>query len=479
MSQRKSRRETLGEDGAKEPVLSQVREDSWRGSLNLKAPRAWMLVAGWLVVASVFVWNIHRWVQSAVPLGRPWQEPGLYLLDFRDLIMVPGRFLLGGGNPYDPRAYLAANPWAQEFDPYAPSWLWLSAALAWMPLEVAASIYLGLMSILLIGLSVVISRLVFARHWAATAPIVSLWLLLWYPTRYLGSSFIACLGVALIFLALGHREYPRTDAIGRLLLSPWFAALGLSVALVKPQFGGPLMLFLAALGAWNWIWRGILILAITSLPPLVICVRNAGGVMAFLDGIKAVIAHASSPAAPTGLGSPHMFRTDLQGLWYRVFDWDPGWLGYAICASLLLSSLALARHAPVELLPCLIGPVILVLPIHLDYDYVLMLWAAVGAVLFWKKKPIALSVVLVACASAPLLQIYALQRILTIEPLIVDLFAFFFATLTWTITSCIVLTQKNAGGGKLRTLPNRNSTSPDSGPRTGFAEIDGEIGNKP
>lgn len=422
--------------------MAHVRQSRRDHSLTKKPPRGWLLIVAWMVVAGAFLWNIRRWVMGAVPLGRPWQEPGLYLLDFRDLIMVPGRFLLGGGNPYDPRVYLAANPWAQEFDPYAPSWLWLSASLAWMPLEVAASVYLALMSLVLIGLSLVVSRLIWPRHWYVAVPFVSLWLLLWYPTRYLGSSFIVSLGFALVFLALGCRGYEAAGVAGRVLQSPWLPAFGISVAMVKPQFGVPLVVFLAALTAWGWIWRGFLILTLTSLPPLILCVVNAGGISQFLSGVSAVIEHASSPAAPTGLGSPHMFRTDLQGLWYRIFGWDPGLGGYAVCIALVLLTMVVVRRASSELLPCLIGPVVLTLPIHLDYDYVLMLWAAVGAALFFKKYRTGIALSLLLVSSVPLLQIYAIQRVFGISPLLIDILAFCSAIATWVIAVIVTLRQE-------------------------------------
>jgi hypothetical protein len=247
--------------------------------------------------------------------GMPWQQATSSLMDYRDLIWVPGRYLLEGGNPYDPDLYLAAHPWAQEFDPYAPAWLLVALVFAPFPYLVSAALY----QIATTALAVVLLRVVAVwtmPRWADLAvPAGLLWLNLWYPGRgslAAGSSLVAVLGVALVLRAVaGEHPAPasRSWSVG--------GAIGIALALVKPQFGIPVMLLAVAGGRWRDVWRGVLGLAIASLPVAIVCSIAAGGPLAFVGSVLRDLEHASSPDAPTGLRSPFQDRIDIVGLLAR------------------------------------------------------------------------------------------------------------------------------------------------------------------
>src|SRR5690348_10613673 len=95
----------------------------------------------WVVVAAALVLSWRMWLMDLTYPGMPWEDPHA-MADFRDTIWVPGRWLLDGGNPYDPAAYLSANPGSQELDPYAPAWLLMAMLFALLPFAPSAATYL-------------------------------------------------------------------------------------------------------------------------------------------------------------------------------------------------------------------------------------------------------------------------------------------------------------------------------------------------
>ncbi|WP_040159525.1 DUF2029 domain-containing protein [Nigerium massiliense] len=353
----------------------------------------------WALGLAFAGFQISRWVPRHYPWGMDWRVQGNLLLDYRDLVVVPGRYLWSGGNPYDPLPYLAAHPWAQEFDPYTPSWLLISLALGPLPIEVGATIYLVVCTALLALLSVWLVQWAWRRSYLISG-LLFLWLLVWSPTRWLTSSFIVFFGFA---LAVREMRKPGGG-------NPWMAAVGLSIAMFKPQFGVPIVVVVLMMRRWDAVWRTVVMTVVASAAPLGMCIKAAGGVVGFIDSIVRVIQHATSPAAPTGLLSPYMFRTDAAGLFTRVTGTEPPTaLTLGAAAIFLGVCVFIWRGRPSWDLVCgLMVPPILLLPVHLDYDMVFLLAPAAGALAWWRghRSPATL-----AFATASLLPILHLHKV--------------------------------------------------------------------
>ncbi len=347
---------------------------------------------GGLLAVFLVYWTISHIVSDTVV----WSETTGRLLDYRDTVVHTTHFLLDGGNPYDPDTFLKAYPWSQEFDPYAPAWLLLAFPFGLMPLKVGGTLFVVLLYACEVWMAVRLAQWVSPRHHRILAPVLFLWMMVWPSTRIVGASTLIVVAILGVCLALRRPE------------ETWWTACLVALSCIKPQFGLPMMVFLLALGRWRTVLRGVAVLVATSLVPLVACIRNAGGVPQFADSIRRDIAYASSASAPTGLGSEINFRTDVPGILVRLgFPAMPGVLQLVFVGALvLIVVLALHRLASAELATVLMTCVILLLPVHSDYDFALMWVAAGAAVAWWRSHPGRLALACAIFALLPLLHMH-------------------------------------------------------------------------
>src|SRR5690242_12836018 len=124
-------------------------------SSDFTRPGRLVIALAWAAALLGLALSWRGWLTDLTFPGTPWQYPH-QMADFRDTVWAPGRWLLAGHNPYDPVAYLPANPGSQEFDPYAPAWFLLAAPLALLPFTASAALYLAIGA----GLMVILLRLV-------------------------------------------------------------------------------------------------------------------------------------------------------------------------------------------------------------------------------------------------------------------------------------------------------------------------------
>lgn len=342
---------------------------------------------------------------AAILPGGDWRIPGQHLVDFRDLIYGPGRFLLSGGNPYNPSTYLPTAPGAQEFDLYAPAWLWLSAGLGWLPYFVGGAIYEVLGLAALVALCAIVVRMAAVPRAALLGTLLFCYLLVWYPSRTAaenGSSLFITLGVLV--------------ALGLVRQRPWLAAAGLALAMIKPQFGVLLLLFLLFMRGWQVVWKGVVLLVAASAPPLLWCVVNAGGVGGFVDSLVLNLAQASSPGAATGLGNPQQIRIDLLGAISRMTGSVPADALQIVIPLILIGITCAVVHRSPDLLATfpLIATAILLAIVHLPYDLVLMVAPAMclTATLLRRSAPNAFQVVATICAILLLGHIHRVDQII-------------------------------------------------------------------
>ena len=312
------------------------------------------------IVGLVVTWR--TWLTDLTYPGMPWQDPH-EMSDFRDTVWIPGRWLLTGGNPYDPGPYLAANPGSQEFDPYAPAWLLLSAAFAPLPFTAAAAAYLVLGAVLAVVLVRLLLRWADPRLLALGTPIGLIWLELWSPGRYSlqnGGTLLIVVGWVLVMRALVRRQAS-------------FGALGLALVLLKPQFGLPLIVVLVVAGRWRTAVSGLLLLVAASVPALTICVIAAGGPVGFLESIGRLLSYATSADAATGLLSPFNGRIDLLGLLGRFGVAAPGWAQLLVGLLATAAACLFARRGSPITMTAGISAVVLLGLVHQPYDAVIML----------------------------------------------------------------------------------------------------------
>lgn len=360
--------------------------DSYDGAMPLRIgdvsrPAGWPLISLlWLLAVAGLVWV--QWTRLADPTypGMDWQDPH-QLTDFRDAVWLPGRTLLEGGNPYDTEAMKAARPWAQEFNLYAPAWLLLAGAFGGLPFTASALVYLVLGAALLVLFLWVTIRLSAPELTAIALPLGVIWSVLWSPTRYAlqnGATFLVMLGAVLVLRGLvdadGRPHGPRP--LGHRAL-----ALGVALALIKPQFGLPLALLLVVAGRGRAVVRGVVWLALASLPALLLCVRAAGGVGGFVDSVVRNLAYSGSPDSPTGLGSVFNGRIDYLGMLARfgVVD-QPSWLPAVVGLALVALAAVVVLWAPGEVTVLATASAAMLLGVvHQPYDVVpLMLVVLVG-----------------------------------------------------------------------------------------------------
>jgi len=284
--------------------------------------------------------------------GESFRGSDRYFLDFRDTIWTPGRFLLGGGNPYDPETYLAANPWALPFSLYTPAWLLLAGVLALLPYLVSVAVF----QVLSLGVAVVMLRVIcrwgLPTHADVAVPAGLLWMNIWYPGRgalsvQLGS-LLAVLGVALVLRSLTRPEVPSSgpadaDPPRRWTVVDRACAVGVALGLLKAQFGAVVLVGLAG-GRHREVWRGIVGLALVSMPVLIVCTVAAGGPVEFVQSVLRDLAVLGSDAGPTGLSNPVQERFDLLGLLARYGLVDPPfWLDVGLPLLALAAALIAVR----------------------------------------------------------------------------------------------------------------------------------------
>lgn len=337
--------------------------------LHRSTLRRRMVLALWLTAAAVAAVRVGLMVADPSLPGEPWQTSEGHLEDFRDVVWVPGRYVLSGANPYDPVPYLAAHPWAQQFSPYPPVWLLLGVVLGPLPFLVAGVVF----QVLALALAVVLLRVLSA--WALprvadlAVPVGLIWLNTWYPGRgalaSLGS-ILAVLGVALVLRSVTRTDRSAIDGS---------AAVGVAIALVKPQFGLLVLAVAMAGGRLREAWRGALGATVACVPMLVVVTLSAGGPIAFVQSIRRNLEYVHGTDTPAGLASPFQRRFDLLGTLahYGVAN-PPTWVLVAVpLVAVALTVLVVRRTRDPLLVSATATTAILLGFFHPWYDVVLVL----------------------------------------------------------------------------------------------------------
>jgi hypothetical protein len=186
--------------------------------------------------------------------------------DFREAIYYPVRAFLSGDNPYDTFNYIAKYPVDQIFPPYSPLTLLLHSPLGLLPLGTAELAYFALTVLL----TVVVARLALEASGLsvrlATVLGLSSLVLASRPGHWnllVGQSTLEMVLGAYLALHLARNR-------------PALAGLGLALATIKPTYGVPVALLMAAQRQWRALALGTGITAAATFVPTFVLARPLG-----------------------------------------------------------------------------------------------------------------------------------------------------------------------------------------------------------
>lgn len=229
------------------------------------------------------------------------------MVDFRDTIWLPTKWLLTGGDPYDGAAYAAQFPFAQDFPTYTPGHLalWLPfGALPWQA-AVALAIMVNVAVVVAVG-AWAGGRLV--REWRSPAA----------ATR---AEWIAgaAVGVVVLWLArtvadaIGYGQpsvlYGLLAAPALLAKRPSTATLCTAVTCLKPHIGVFVVIILIAQRRWRTAFSGVLLASVVSLPIALWAAGGPSGLMRWLETLGGNVSGSSARRTVEYLGE----RIDVVG----------------------------------------------------------------------------------------------------------------------------------------------------------------------
>ena len=301
-------------------------------------------------------------VRLLTTLSDPGSDQGGYV-DFRDAVHAPANALLDGVNPYNTTDLLAHDPdIGAAFNPYSPHHLLLVIPLAALPIEVAGTIWWMVNALLLL----IVCRYVVERTqpaWGQTGMFVLASLaLISNPGR---SNFLT--GQPTLAVVLGAYVALTTDR-------PWLASAATAVAFIKPQFGIPLVILMAATGRWRAAAGGLGLTAALSLPIVTAIVAIEGGIGNVIEALSDNIRSSASEAES-------VFRIDLVGMVIREFGVEVDVAVVLVIAALLagFGVWLIRRWGQSDIVALTVVALVTLLSLyHHPYDGLLLMWPIVG-----------------------------------------------------------------------------------------------------
>ncbi len=221
----------------------------------------WLLAIGALIAALTLVarmLNVNYTTDLTADGGTWW--------DFRDAGYFPVRAVLDGVLPYDVDVYLATYPVAQEFPLLPPTYMVIHAPFQLFDLTTASILMLSLN---LVGIGLLTAwSLRLSRYRLTPLMVVAVSTLVIVSNggrNNLFSGQMTLVFVAGAYLALTSSEAAR-------------GAVGVFVSLIKPGFGVPVTILVAAAGRYRRAVFGAAVAAVVSAVLMVPFVIWAGGV---------------------------------------------------------------------------------------------------------------------------------------------------------------------------------------------------------
>jgi len=209
------------------------------------------------VAAAIFwrCWSLRR------PADNPHHPAHTAFCDFQDVVYYPTKAALAGVNPYDPRpaeeggAYFSRFAAGNSFPVYAPLIFVFSLPFAVMPLTAAELCYWLINVGLLLGLAYFLLRIGELPCQPGIVAGLAALMLLSRPGHanfYFGAITVPMMLATLSAWTLADRR-------------PWLAAVCLAISLIKPTFGGPLLILLLLRSSYRAAFGGLAIAAAANL----------------------------------------------------------------------------------------------------------------------------------------------------------------------------------------------------------------------
>lgn len=300
--------------------------------------------------------------------------------DFQSTVYFPARAFADGANPYHAEAYLKRYPAPEPVRLYPPAMLLVSQPFSALPLGVAMWVQ-AVLSFVLSGVLAYVS-LRLARLPATPAAVMLVWavILISRPGQW-----NLLQGQATLWMVLGTYAAFTARRDGSAL-----AALGLTLVMLKPNFGLPVAVLMLARGHIRAVVLGGVTTVVLNLAAMLPLIERAGGLGPFLSHFFSGTARLREAASR---GSEFtVFRIDAGGLAAQFFG---GHLPLA--PSLLLTfgivgavavvvrrRLEVDRARPDMTTAGLLCCTVLVSIYHIGYDLLLLTWPAVAVMhLVW------------------------------------------------------------------------------------------------
>jgi hypothetical protein len=327
-------------------------------------------LACWVAAAAVTAGTTASAMWHQVTLaGKPRISGSAF--DFASTTWDAARGLLAGQDVYAVATRVAGMPANFPAGPHVP------ATLTWQAPFAALPLWQGF----------------FAFDFAAIAAIWAAVFMLTRPRSPQALLIAACCGSFAILTGAGQWALRMGQPTGFELLGmailvrarkPWVAALGFMLVASTFQTSIPVALGLVVLGAWPALWRGAVLVAALSVPPIMLGISAAGGLVPYVRVFTmSAFGHLGAlPGEPLGLAD-HPGRVDLGALLHRAGIDNTG---LQLAAGLLLLALTLVYLArlPPELRRldspptlCLVIASTVLCAYHQPYDLLLVAGAVI------------------------------------------------------------------------------------------------------
>jgi hypothetical protein len=301
----------------------------WRGS--------WIptVIAGFgfLALLLFLTWRLYLHLPTANPPTPAQWAMGSY----RDAIYYPTIAVRDGVNPYDasrggdPQRYMNRYPVVDHFPLYSPLILLVFSPLACFSWEHSLLLYWALNVVLLIFFAHTVIRCSGARPTAAAVCGLAALLLASQPGR--GNFNAGQVALPLALACCGALEWGDRRI--------WPTAWRVAFSTLKPTFGGPLGLLLAARRDWRSSLLGLAIGGILGAACAAAVFSRSGDFSA--ERAWAVVAgnHARFASDPVVVPQTNNARIDLVATLELLADRSlPNWTGTLVAAVVLVSTMA-------------------------------------------------------------------------------------------------------------------------------------------
>ena len=309
------------------------------------------------------------------PMPRDLQSLGAPGSDFALAVYYPVRAFLDGSNPYDQPPYLASYPVPNAFAPYLPSTLVLHLPFAFVDPGLARAWYLVIAICLTLVLAFLSLKLSGVKVSTAAVLLLGAAVVLSRPGRQ--NLLLGQVTLELVLATYMTLYYAHS--------APRLSGLGLSLALTKLSYGGPLALLLLMRGHRRAVAYAGLCVLLLNVPVGAILAYRAGGVSPFTEQLSTTFGgfQAAGPANNPVI-SP--YRIDAVALLARFVGQPPDLAGQLLVTLAILGLAAVANRRLGEepdslgVSAGLNSTAVLLCVYHQNYDLLLLtmpfVWAA-------------------------------------------------------------------------------------------------------